>query len=116
MTFDNEFLKDLTERFSEHMDEDEPESGYTSYVKLRSVNVNGSPFGAYTADERLFAINAKSLEAIHEITSTLSVTGNVRQKVLEDVGEIVYLACDLALCLGCDDLSKYVHSVTVTEV
>ena len=114
MTFDNEFLKDLTERFSEHMDEDEPESGYTSYVKLRSVNVDGSPLRDETAD--LFVINIKSLEAIREITSTLSVTGDIRQNVLSNLGEIIYSACDLAHRLGCNDLSKYVHGVTVTEV
>lgn len=116
MTFDNEFFKDLTERFSEHIDEDEPESGYTSYVKLRSVNVGGSPLCDETADSLLFAINIKSLEAIREITSTLSVTGDVRQSVLNSLGEIVYSACDLAHRLGCNDLSKYVRCVTVTEV
>ena len=116
MTFDNEFLKDLTERFSEHMDEDEPESGYTSYVKLRSVNVDRSPSHYETADSLLFVINIKSLEAIREITSTLSVTGDVCETVLSNLGEIVYSACDLAHRLGCNDLSKYVHSVTVTEV
>lgn len=116
MTFDNEFLKDLTERFSEHMDEDEPESGYTSYVKLRSVNVGDSLLGDATADWLLFVINIKSLEAIREITSTLSVTDDVRQNVLNGLGEIIYLACDLAHRLGCNDLSDHVHSVTVTEV
>ena len=116
MTFDNEFLKDLTERFSEHMDEDEPESGYTSYVKLRSVNVDGSPLCDETADSILFVINIKSLEAIREITSTLSVTGDVCENVLSNLGEIIYAACDLAHRLGCNDLSKYVHGVTVTEV
>ena len=116
MTFDNEFLKDLTERFSDYMDEDEPESGYTSYVKLRSVNVDDSPFDSETADTILFVINMKSLEAIREITSTVSVTSDARQAIFSDLGEIIYLACDLAHRLGCNDLSKYVYGVTGTEV
>ena len=116
MTFDNEIYKDfLTEQLSDYMDEDEPESGYTSYVKLRSVNVGDSSSNSDTADTILFEVSTKSLEAIREITSTLSVSGDVRQAILCDLGEIIYLTCDLAHRLGCNDLTKYVHGVTGME-
>lgn len=115
MTFENEFLKDLTERFSDYMDEEELESDESTYVCLHSVDIGNSKFTEYSHWGVSTVISLLSMSITRHLDKatyfgTWDEPEKLREYVLDKLGKLVYASCDLAHRLGCNDLSKYVRN------
>lgn len=115
MTFDNEFLKDLTERVSDYMDEEQLESDESTYVCLHSVDISKSKFNEYSHWGVSTVIALFSMMITRHLDKatyfgTWDVSEYLREDVLDKLGKLVYASCDLAHKLGCNDLTKYVRN------
>lgn len=115
MTFDNELFKDLTERFSDYMNDEQLESDESTYVRLHSVDISKSKFNGYshwgvsTVIALFSMLIARHLDKATYF-GTWDVSEYLREDVLDKLGKLVYASCDLAHKLGCNDLSKYVRN------
>ena len=115
MTFENELFKDLTERFSDYMDEEQLESDESDYVCLRSVDISRSKFNEYSHWGVSTVIALLSMSITRHLDKatyfgTWDDSEGLRKDVLDKLGKLVYASCDLAHRLGCNDLSKYVRN------
>ena len=115
MTFENEFLKDLTERFSDYMDEEQLESDESDYVCLHSVDISRSKFKGCSHWGVSTVIGLLSMSITRHLDKatyfgTWDAPECLRESVLDKLGKLVYASCDLAHRLGCNDLSKYVRN------
>ena len=115
MTFDNELFKDLTERFSDYMDEEQLESDESNYVRLHSVDISKSKFNEYSHCGVSTVIALFSMGIMRHLDKatyfgTWDMPEGLRVSVLDKLGKLVYVSCDLAHRLGCNDLSKYVRN------
>lgn len=115
MTFENEFLKDLTERFSDYMDEEQLESDESTYVRLHSVDISNSmltKYSYYGVSTVIALLSMSITRQLDKVTyfGTWDVTDTLRENVLDKLGKLVYASCDLAHRLGCNDLTEYVRN------
>lgn len=115
MTFENEFLKDLTERFSDYMDEEQLESDESDYVCLHSVDISRSKFKGCSHWGVSTVIGLLSMSITRHLDKatyfgTWDASECLRESVLDKLGKLVYASCDLAHRLGCNDLTKYVRN------
>lgn len=115
MTFDNELFKDLTEQFSDYMNDEQLESDESTYVRLHSVDISKSKFNGYshwgvsTVIALFSMLIARHLDKATYF-GTWDVSEYLREDVLDKLGKLVYASCDLAHKLGCNDLTKYVRN------
>lgn len=115
MTFDNELFKDMTERFSDYMEDEQLESDESNYVCLHSVDISRSKFNEYShwGVSTVIALLSMSITRhLYKATyfGTWDAPECLRESVLDKLGKLVYASCDLAHRLGCNDLTKYVRN------
>ena len=115
MTFENELFKELTERFSDYMDDEQLESDESDYVCLHSVDISRSKFKECSHWGVSTVIGLLSMSITRHLDKatyfgTWDAPECLRESVLDKLGKLVYASCDLAHRLGCNDLTKYVRN------